>query len=195
MDRQGHIRGFYEGMPDPRLPDEAEYQAGIKKLEAKVNALVYDAWYLPSDFPRFNAGLNALSSMLLLLGYTAIRRRLVRLHVVCMMSALCVSALFIVSYLYYHVVIKHGHSTVFAVQTSHAHPPAWVGSVYNFVLWTHIPLAGLIIPLALYTAFQGLRGRWVRHIRVARWTLPVWLYVSITGVVVYWMLYRLYPSP
>jgi protein SCO1/2/putative membrane protein len=195
VDRQGHIRGYYEGMPDPRLPDEAEYQASIKKLEAKVNALIYDAWYLPSDFPRFNASLNALSAMLLLLGYTAIRRRLVRLHVACMLSALCVSALFLASYLYYHLVIKHGQATSFAAQTSHAHPPSWVGTVYLAILLTHTVLAAVVAPLALYTAFQGLSGRWVRHVRVARWTLPVWLYVSITGVVVYWMLYRLYPSP
>jgi protein SCO1/2/putative membrane protein len=195
VDREGHIRGYYEGMPDPRLPDETEYQASVKKLEAKVNALVYDAWYLPGDFPRFNAGLNALSAMLLLLGYTAIRRRLVRLHVVCMLSALCVSALFLASYLYYHLVIKHGQATSFAAQTSHAHPPAWVGTMYLAILLTHTVLAAVVAPLALYTAFQGLRGRWVRHVRFARWTLPVWLYVSITGVVVYWMLYRLYPSP
>jgi protein SCO1/2/putative membrane protein len=195
VDRQGHIRGYYEGMPDPRLPDDADYQASIKKLEAKVNALVHDAWYLPGDFPRFNASLNALSAVLLLLGFTAIRRRLVRLHVICMLSALCVSALFLTAYLYYHLVIKHGQATSFADQTSHAHPPAWIGTVYLTVLLTHTVLAAIVAPMAVYTAFQGLRGRLEKHVRIARWTLPIWLYVSITGVVVYWMLYRLYPSP
>jgi putative membrane protein len=68
-----------------------------------------------------------------------------------------------------------------------------VGIIYQAVLWTHIPLAGLIVPLALFTAYRGLRGRLRRHVRLARWTLPIWLYVAITGVVVYWMLYRLYP--
>ena len=63
------------------------------------------------------------------------------------------------------------------------------------MLWTHTPLAAVITPLALYTAYQGLRGRLARHVRVARWVLPVWLYVTVTGVVVYWMLYRLYPGP
>jgi len=195
VDRQGHIRGYFEGMPDPRQPDEAEYQANVRKLKAQVASLEHDAWYLPSDFPRFNATLNAVSAMLLLLGFAAIRQRLVRLHVACMLLALGVSAVFLTGYLYYHGVIKQGQPTYFAEQTSHAHPPAWVGFVYQIVLWTHTPLAILVTPLALYTAYQGLRGRFARHVRVARWTLPVWLYVSITGVVVYWMLYRLYPLP
>jgi protein SCO1 len=198
VDRHGHIRGYYDGMilsASRSVDPEGDYQANLKKLKAKVVSLVHDAWYLPSDFPRFNASLNALSAMLLILGFTAIRRRLVKLHVFCMLSALCVSALFLAAYLYYHIVIKHGQPTSFASRTSHAYPPAWVGIVYGVVLWTHTPLAAVVTPLALYTAFQGLRGRFRQHVRMARWTLPLWLYVSITGVVVYWMLYRLYPSP
>ncbi len=196
VDRKGHIRGYFDGMRNPQSSNpEDDYQANVKKLKAKVTSLEHDAWYLPSDFPRFNASLNAVSAMLLALGFAAIRRRLVRLHVVCMLSALCVSAVFLTAYLYYHAVIKHGQPTSFAAQTSHAHPPAWVGIVYQVVLWTHTPLAAVVAPLALFTAYQGLRGRFARHMAVARWTLPIWLYVSITGVVVYWMLYRLYPSP
>ncbi len=197
VDRQGHIRGYFEGMPDPRQPDQEEYQTNLRKLKAKVSALEHDAWYLPSDFPRFNATLNAISAMLLALGFAAIRQRLVKLHVACMLSALCVSAVFLTGYLYYHAVIKQGQPTYFAEQTRYAHPPPppWVGRVYQLVLWTHTPLAILVTPLALYTAYQGLRGRFARHARVARWTLPIWLYVSLTGVVVYWMLYRLYPTP
>ena len=193
VDRQGHIRGYFDGRPSTLAPDEAEYEANLRKLKAKVSALEHNAWYLPSDFPRFNATLNACVLVLLVLGYSAIRRRLVRLHITCMLTALSLSVLFLISYGYHHALIKHGLATSFAVQTSHANPPAWVGIVYYIVLWTHIPLAGLIVPLALYTAYQGLRGRWARHVRVARWTLPIWLYVAITGVVVYWMLYRLYP--
>jgi protein SCO1/2/putative membrane protein len=194
VDRQGHIRGFFEGRPDPRMPDaEREYEKELRKLKAKVASLEHDAWYLPSDFPRFNATLNACTAMLLLLGYSAIRSRLVRLHITCMLLALGLSALFLVSYGYDHAVIKKGLSTSFTAQTSHASPPNWVGIIYQAVLWTHIPLAGLIVPLALFTAYQGLRGQLRRHVRLARWTLPIWLYVAITGVVVYWMLYRLYP--
>ena len=112
-----------------------------------------------------------------------------------MLSALIVSIVFLTSYLFYHIVIKHGQPTSFAAQTSHAHPPHWVGIVYRIVLWTHTPLAAVAAPLALYTAYQGLRGRFARHRHIARWTLPIWMYVSITGVVVYLMLYRLYPPP
>ncbi|HZV06307.1 MAG TPA: DUF420 domain-containing protein [Gemmataceae bacterium] len=196
VDRQGHIRGFFEGRPDPRMPDaEREYDKELRKLKAKITSLEHDAWYLPSDFPRFNATLNACTAMLLLLGYSAIRRRLVRLHLTCMLIALGFSVLFLVSYSYDHAVIKQGLTTSFAAQTSHANPPAWVGIVYQAVLWTHTPLAAIVAPLALATAVLGLTGRLRRHMRLARWTLPIWLYVAITGVVVYWMLYRLYPLP
>jgi protein SCO1/2 len=194
VDRQGHLRGYFEGMRDARSPDpDADYQANMKKLKTTVVGLAYEEWYLPSDFPRFNAGLNALCVILLLLGYAAIRGRLIRLHAACMLTALCVSALFLTSYLYYHLVIKQGQPTSFAEQTSHANPPPGVAIAYLGILLSHTLLAVIVAPLALYTAYQALRGRLLRHIRVARWTLPLWLYVSITGVVVYWMLYRLYP--
>jgi protein SCO1/2 len=196
VDRHGHIRGYFDGRPDPNSPDpERDHQLSLRKLKAQVAALEHDAWYLPSDFPRFNATLNAITGMLLMLGYSAVRRRLVRLHALCMLSALVLSIVFLISYGYDHVVIKHGLTTSFAEQTSHANPPAWVGIVYQMVLWTHTPLAALVAPLAVVTAFLGLRGRLQRHVRLARWTLPIWLYVAVTGVAVYWMLYRLYPLP
>jgi protein SCO1/2/putative membrane protein len=196
VDRQGHIRGLFEGRPDARLPDaERDYEKEMRELKTKIAALEYEAWYLPSDFPRFNATLNAITTMLLVLGYSAIRRRLVRLHVTCMLIALGLSVLFLVSYGYHHAVVKQGLTTSFAAQTRHAHPPAWVGVVYQTVLWTHTPLAAVIAPLALYTAYLALRRRFARHRAVARWALPIWIYVAITGVVVYWMLYRLYPWP
>jgi cytochrome oxidase Cu insertion factor (SCO1/SenC/PrrC family)/uncharacterized membrane protein YozB (DUF420 family) len=196
VDRQGHIRGYFDGRPDTNATDpERDHEMNLRKLKAKVAALEHDAWYLPSDFPRFNATLNAITAMLLVLGYSAIRRRLVRLHITCMLIALGFSVLFLISYTYHHAVIKQGLTTSFAAQTSHAHPPAWVGIVYQAVLWTHTPLAAIVAPLALVTAVLGLTGRLRRHVRLARWTLPIWLYVAITGVVVYWMLYRLYPLP
>ncbi len=194
VDRQGHIRGYFDGRPDPNSSEpEREHQLSLRKLKAKITALEHDEWYLPSDFPRFNATLNAGTAMLLLIGYSAIRRRLVRLHIACMLLALGISILFLVSYGYHHAVIKHGMTTSFAEQTSHANPPAWVGILYQAVLWTHTPLAAIVAPMALITAVLGLTGRWQRHVRLARWTLPIWLYVAITGVMVYWMLYRLYP--
>jgi putative membrane protein len=148
----------------------------------------------PEDFfPALNAGLNAFAGVLLVAGYVAVRRRAYRLHAGCMLSALAVSAVFLASYLYFHFAIRHGQPTKFGEKWPDA--PAWVGVVYQLVLWTHTPLAVVATPLALFTAYQGLRGRFARHVWVARWTLPIWLYVSATGVVVYWMLYRLYAAP
>jgi putative membrane protein len=149
--------------------------------------------YLPKDFPAFNATLNAASAVLVLLGYLAIRKRLVRLHISCMLTAIGVSAVFLAAYLFYHLVVKEGRPTEFSDQAPYA--PPWVGFLYLAILGTHTVLAVFTAPLVLFTAFQGWRGRLVRHVKVAKWTLPIWLYVSITGVVVYWMLYRLYPPP
>jgi uncharacterized membrane protein YozB (DUF420 family) len=142
------------------------------------------------DFPQLNAALNAASGVLIVLGYVAVRRRRVRLHAACMLSALAVSAAFLASYLYYHLAVKAGVSTRFANQWPDA--PDWAGYTYYAILLSHTVLAAVVAPLALYTAWQGLNDRIARHVRVARWTLPLWLYVSVTGVVVYWMLYRLY---
>jgi protein SCO1/2 len=190
VDREGRIRGYFEGRPNPLANDaEDEHRKNLHKLKEAVAALEYD------PFPGFNASLNALALFLLLVGYLGIRSRLIRLHVVCMLTSLGISVLFLISYLYDHAVVKHGLTTSFAAQTQHAHPSRWVGIVYQTVLWTHTPLAAVIAPLALYTAYLALRGRFARHRAFARWTLPIWLYVALTGVIVYWMLYRLYPWP
>ncbi|HTU89041.1 MAG TPA: DUF420 domain-containing protein [Gemmataceae bacterium] len=190
VDRQGRIRGYFDGRPDPNSTNpEGDHEENLRKLKTAIAALEHD------PFPAFNATLNAVTLLLLVLGYSAIRFRLVRLHMVCMLTALTLSVLFLVSYLYDHGVVKHGLTTSFAVQTSHAHPPAWVGVVYQSVLWTHTPLATVIAPLALYTAYLALRRRFAHHRAVARWALPIWIYVAGTGVAVYWMLYRLYPWP
>jgi uncharacterized membrane protein YozB (DUF420 family) len=142
----------------------------------------------PDDLPALNAVLNATSGLLLVLGYAAIRRRRVALHKVCMLAALVVSALFLCSYLYYHFAVKGGEPTRFQ-------GPDAARAVYLAVLLSHTVLAVVAAPLALITAWLGLSDRLKRHTRLARWTLPIWLYVSVTGVVVYWMLYRLYPAP
>jgi len=142
--------------------------------------------------PGLNATLNGLSGLLLVVGYLAIRRRLVTLHKACMLAALAVSALFLASYLYYHFVVKQQVATRFADRNPDA-PPS-VAGLYYVLLASHTALAAAVAPLALVTAYLGLRDRLKRHVRIARWTLPIWLYVSVTGVVVYWMLYRLYPA-
>jgi putative membrane protein len=142
------------------------------------------------DLPGVNAILNSICVVLLILGYKSIRSEKVRLHKTCMLASLGVSAAFLSSYLYYHLVHRHGVATRFVDQAPSA--PEWVALVYYGILCSHTILAIVVAPLALITAYLGLKNRLARHKRLARWTLPIWLYVSITGVVVYWMLYRLY---
>jgi putative membrane protein len=136
------------------------------------------------DLPAVNAALNATSAVLLVAGYVAIRRGSVRLHKTCMLSALVVSTVFLSTYIYYHFVVKDGSSTKFL-------GTGWIRPTYYTILISHIILAATVAPLAITTAYLGLRNRLLRHVKLARWTLPIWLYVSITGVVVYWMLYRM----
>ncbi|HZI18401.1 MAG TPA: DUF420 domain-containing protein [Pyrinomonadaceae bacterium] len=136
-----------------------------------------------SVLPHLNAGLNSLSFVLLVLGLFFILRRNVRAHFACMAGALLVSGAFLVSYLVYHY--NYG-SVRFTGQGG-------VRYVYFFVLITHVILAAVIVPLVVLTVVRAARGQFARHRRVARWTYPLWLYVSLTGVVVYVMLYRLYP--
>jgi putative membrane protein len=146
-----------------------------------------------ADLPAVNCFLNATSAVLLVLGYVAIRRRQVTVHQTCMLTALAVSALFLTSYLYYHIAVRHGEPTSYAGKWPQS--PGWVRYLYYVVLSSHTLLAAPAAPLAVVTAYLGLRGRLYRHVRVARWALPIWLYVSVTGVVVYWMLYPHYPLP
>ncbi len=135
-----------------------------------------------SDFPAIDANLNAASVVLLTLGYFFIRRKRILAHKICMLSAFGTSSLFLVCYLWYHA---HHGVTRFAGQ-------GMIRPVYLTLLGSHTVLAVVIVPLVFTTLYRAWRKRFDLHKRVARWTLPIWLYVSITGVVVYWMLYRLY---
>jgi uncharacterized membrane protein YozB (DUF420 family) len=134
-----------------------------------------------SDLPALNATLNALSALLLTAGYVWIRRGRRDLHKRCMLAALATSALFLTSYVIYHVNTGSrpygGHGLLRVV--------------YFSILITHVIFAATVLPLALVTAARGLRGRYDRHVRIARWTFPIWIYVSVTGVVIYLMLYGL----
>ena len=130
-----------------------------------------------------NAILNGVSAVLLVTGYFFIRRKRISAHRACMLGAFITSTLFLISYLTYHYY--HG-STRFQGQ-------GWVRTVYFVILTTHTSLAVLIVPLVLTTLSRAIRRSFARHARLARWTLPLWLYVSVTGVVVYFMLYQLYP--
>jgi len=136
---------------------------------------------LVASLPLLNACLNATSAALLSAGWLFIRRKRVTAHKTCMVSALVVSILFLVSYVSYHSLAA---SRPFA-------GVGWIRLVYYPLLLSHIVLAAVIVPLALTTVYRALQGNFARHVRIARWTLPIWLYVSVTGVLVYWMLYRL----
>jgi len=131
-------------------------------------------------FPALNACLNTSSAIFLSLGFLFIKNKQIAKHKFCMLSACVTSILFLISYLYYHAY--HG-STHFMGQ-------GVIRPVYFLILISHTILAVLIVPLVITTLFRALRQNWVKHAQIARWTLPLWLYVSITGVVVYWMLYR-----
>ena len=134
-----------------------------------------------SDLPALNAALNGLAAVFLVAGYVLVRRGRRDLHKRCMLAALATSSLFLVSYVVYH-------------WNAGSRPFTGTGpirTVYFAILITHVVLAAAILPLALVTTGRGLREQYVKHVRVARWTLPIWLYVSVTGVIIYLMLYQM----
>jgi uncharacterized membrane protein YozB (DUF420 family) len=133
------------------------------------------------DLPTLNASLNALSAVLLLLGYACIRTRRIAAHRAFMLAAVTSSTLFLVSYLVYH----------FQVGSVRFRGEGTIRTLYLAILATHTVLAVVVVPLVLTSLFRAWRGRFEDHRRIARVTLPIWAYVSVTGVVVYWMLYRL----
>ena len=190
VDRHGVVRGYFDGMPDLEAGGSMRtFEEDQHRLHDKVMALLHEGDGR-EFFPPLNAALNAAAGVLLLVGFAAIRRRFIQLHAACMLSALAVSVVFLASYLYYphrrpprrsHAVRRTvaGRAAVgrlALLRDPHfAHSPGRRDGAAG-------PVHGVPRP----------RGRLVRHVWIARWTLPIWLYVSATGVVVYWMLYRLY---
>jgi putative membrane protein len=136
-----------------------------------------------SDLASLNACLNAASGLLLVLGHRAIRRFEIERHRRLMIAAAVTSAVFLASYVAYHAKVGSVHFSGEGV----------IRPVYFTILFSHTVLAAAILPLALRTLYLGLKRRDEKHRRIARWTYPIWLYVSVTGVVVYVLLYRLYP--
>jgi putative membrane protein len=141
--------------------------------------------FLPlSSLPTVNAVLNSASAVFLLLGFVFIRRGRVQAHKTCMLSAFSCSVVFLISYIYYHV-----HAGI------HRFPShGWIRPVYMTILTSHTILAVMILPLILITLYRALKSDFIRHRKIAIWTWPLWLYVSVTGVVVYWLLYHAYAS-
>ena len=131
-------------------------------------------------FPVINASLNSASAILLLIGHSLIKRGRMAAHRAVMLSAVATSALFLSSYLYYH----------YHVGSVHFRGPGWSRPVYFSILISHTILAAVIVPLIIITLIRALRERFDRHAAIARWTYPLWIYVSVTGVIVYFMLYH-----
>jgi putative membrane protein len=135
--------------------------------------------------PTLNATLNASSATFLTLGYFFIRSRRIQAHKACMLAAVACSTVFLVSYIIYHLRVG---SVRFQGQ-------GWIRPAYFTLLTSHTILAATVVPLAIVTLLRSLRGDFPRHRAIARWTLPIWLYVSVTGVIVYFLLYHLYAAP
>lgn len=131
-------------------------------------------------FPIINASLNGTSAVLLVTAHNMIKRDRMALHRALMLTAVATSTLFLVSYLYYH----------YHVGSVHFPGQGWPKRIYFTILISHTVLAAAIVPLVIITLTRALRERFDRHRAIARWTYPLWLYVSVTGVVIYFMLYR-----
>lgn len=134
-----------------------------------------------SDLPTVNASLNSVSAIILIVGYVFIRQKKIAAHKNCMLAAFSISVLFLISYVIYHA---NAGSTPFTKQ-------GWIRPVYFTILISHIILAFLIVPLSLRTLYLAWRERFEQHRRIAKITFPIWLYVSVTGVIIYLMLYQM----
>jgi putative membrane protein len=133
-----------------------------------------------SDLATVNAGLNATAAVLIGTGFYFIKQKNIQAHKMCMIAAMVVSGMFLASYLTYHYNVG---SVRFTKQ-------GWIRNVYFPLLLTHTVLAVVVLPMVLRSFFLGLKGRFVPHVRIAKWTFPVWMYVSVTGVIVYLLLYH-----
>jgi putative membrane protein len=140
-----------------------------------------------ADLPAINATLNFISTVFISAGWYFIRRNFWQRHVACMIAAIISSTAFLTSYLIYHARMG-GKLTQFTAT-------GLIRPIYLSILFSHILLACIILPLVIATLIPVFRRRWERHTRIARWTMPIWLYVSVTGVIVYLMLYRWFPPP
>jgi putative membrane protein len=142
------------------------------------------------DLPAVNGSLNALSTVLLTMGYVFIKRKNMNAHRNCMIAAFVTSTVFLACYLTYHIYlgyVLHRGPTRFV-------NPAWFRPIYLTILFTHLVLAVTIVPLIFITLSRALRQRFDQHRKIARWTWPLWMYVSVTGVLIYFLLYQIYPQ-
>jgi putative membrane protein len=136
-----------------------------------------------SDLPALNALFNFISTVFILTGWYCIRHGAWRQHMACMITAVISSTFFLIGYIVYHVHAGEKSSGY----------TGWLAAIYFPILATHVLLAFVTLPLVIVTLVQVFRRRWDRHRRIARWTLPIWLYVSVTGVLIYFTLYKWFP--
>jgi len=177
-----------EKVPVIKVMNEKSLSVIVYSLTIGVVSLVSFLIYFPQTFapgkinvsmlPTLHAFINGTCAVLLLLGYVFIRRRNFKAHKTMMLSAFILSCLFLVSYVIYHS----------QVPSTHFGGEGILKAVYFIVLITHIVLAAVIVPLALFTISRSFRGEFIKHKKIARWTFPIWLYVTITGVIVYFMI-------
>lgn len=142
------------------------------------------------DLPAVNGSLNSLSAIFLTAGYVFIKRKNMNAHKNCMIAAFITSTLFLACYLTYHIylaAVLHRGPTKFV-------DPAWFRPIYLTILFTHLVLAVTIVPMVFMTMSRGLRQRFDSHRKIARWTWPLWMYVSVTGVLIYFLLYQIFPQ-
>lgn len=137
------------------------------------------------DLPASNATFNGLAGVFLAFGYYFIKRGNKTAHRNCMIAAVCSSTLFLTGYLIYHFTVKG---------ITHFRDPAWFRPIYLTLLFTHLTLAVVILPLIIITLTFAARGRFDSHKKIARWTWPMWMYVSVTGVIIYLLLYQIFPQ-
>ena len=138
-----------------------------------------------SDLPALNATLNTISTIFISAGWYLIRRGHWRRHVACMIAAVISSTFFLVGYIVYHAHVGEKSSGY----------TGWIAAVYFPILASHVLLAFITLPLVIVTLVPAFRRRWDKHRRIGRWTMPIWLYVSVTGVLVYFILYHWFPPP
>jgi len=143
-----------------------------------------------TDLPAINASLNSLSAVLLTAGFVFIKRGNRVAHRNCMIGALASSTIFLACYLYYHYSMKK----LYGEAHTRFLDPAWFRPIYLVILFTHLVGAIAIVPLVLITVTRAARQRFEAHKKIARWTWPVWMYVSITGVLIYFLLYQIFPQ-
>jgi putative membrane protein len=138
-----------------------------------------------NDLPAVNASFNGLAGVFLGFGFYFVKRGKIIPHRNCMIAAVCSSTFFLAGYLTYHFTVK---------TITHFHDPAWFRPIYLTLLLTHTLLAAVILPLVITTLVLAAKGRFETHKKVASWTWPIWMYVSVTGVLIYWLLYVKFPQ-